>query len=63
VYYITHQDDGRFRHPIDPIVMIFAACGMHALFSRCDGEISPASNQESESSEGEAERWAEDTVG
>ena len=27
VYYLTHQDDGRFRHPIDPVVVIFAACG------------------------------------
>lgn len=34
VYYITHQDDGRFRHPIDPVVVIFAACGVYSLWSK-----------------------------
>lgn len=38
VYYLTHQDDGRFRHPIDPVVIIFAACGLYSLLSkRADG--------------------------
>ena len=37
VYYLTHQDDGRFRHPIDPIVIIFAACGARFLFSKRAG--------------------------
>jgi 4-amino-4-deoxy-L-arabinose transferase-like glycosyltransferase len=62
VYYITHQDDGRFRHPIDPIVMIFAACGLYSLFSRSDVGVQPASNEKYEPREGEAERWAENTV-
>jgi 4-amino-4-deoxy-L-arabinose transferase-like glycosyltransferase len=34
VYYITHQDDGRFRHPIDPIVIIFAACGVYSVWQK-----------------------------
>jgi 4-amino-4-deoxy-L-arabinose transferase-like glycosyltransferase len=38
VYYITHQDDGRFRHPIDPVIIIFAACGVCSLISRGAGD-------------------------
>jgi 4-amino-4-deoxy-L-arabinose transferase-like glycosyltransferase len=34
VYYLTHQDDGRFRHPIDPVVVIFAVCGVCSLLSK-----------------------------
>jgi 4-amino-4-deoxy-L-arabinose transferase-like glycosyltransferase len=62
VYYITHQDDGRFRHPIDPVVIIFAACGLRSLFSRGAGTLKQGPNHEYESGEGESERWAEDTV-
>ena len=39
VYYITHQDDGRFRHPIDPIVIIFAACGVYSLCQKRAGGL------------------------
>jgi 4-amino-4-deoxy-L-arabinose transferase-like glycosyltransferase len=39
VYYLTHQDDGRFRHPIDPVIIIFAACGLYSLFSKRSGEV------------------------
>ena len=48
VYYLTHQDDGRFRHPIDPVVIILAACGACFLFSRISaratGEAIPESS-------------------
>jgi 4-amino-4-deoxy-L-arabinose transferase-like glycosyltransferase len=37
VYYLTHQDDGRFRHPIDPVVIILAACGACFLYFRMAG--------------------------
>jgi 4-amino-4-deoxy-L-arabinose transferase-like glycosyltransferase len=40
VYYLTHQDDGRFRHPIDPVVIIFAACGVYSLLSMRAGGLS-----------------------
>jgi hypothetical protein len=40
VYYLTHQDDGRFRHPIDPVVVIFAACGVCSLLSKRIGDLS-----------------------
>lgn len=40
VYYLTHQDDGRFRHPIDPVVIIFFACGLYSLLSRRGGDPS-----------------------
>jgi 4-amino-4-deoxy-L-arabinose transferase-like glycosyltransferase len=39
VYYITHQDDGRFRHPIDPIIIIFAVCGVCSLWPKLGGEL------------------------
>jgi 4-amino-4-deoxy-L-arabinose transferase-like glycosyltransferase len=39
VYYLTHQDDGRFRHPIDPVVIIFAACGVYALLAKHAGDL------------------------
>lgn len=34
VYYITHQDDGRFRHPIDPVIMVFVAAGVCAVWKK-----------------------------
>lgn len=37
IYYLTHQDDGRFRHPIDPVVIIFAVCGVYSLLSKRAG--------------------------
>jgi 4-amino-4-deoxy-L-arabinose transferase-like glycosyltransferase len=40
VYYLTHQDDGRFRHPIDPVIIIFVACGIRSLFVGRTGEVS-----------------------
>jgi 4-amino-4-deoxy-L-arabinose transferase-like glycosyltransferase len=40
VYYLTHQDDGRFRHPIDPLVIIFAACGLYSLLSKQTADMS-----------------------
>jgi 4-amino-4-deoxy-L-arabinose transferase-like glycosyltransferase len=43
VYYITHADI-RFRHPVDPEVVIFAACGAHALFSGKIKNSTPADN-------------------
>jgi hypothetical protein len=46
VYYITHQDDGRFRHPIDPVVIIFAVCGVFSLLSNRDVDLSPGTNRE-----------------
>jgi 4-amino-4-deoxy-L-arabinose transferase-like glycosyltransferase len=39
VYYLTHQDDGRFRHPIDPVVIIFAACGVYSLLAKRGGVL------------------------
>jgi hypothetical protein len=39
VYYITHQDDGRFRHPIDPVVIIFAVCGLCSLWPKRAGGL------------------------
>ena len=39
VYYLTHQDDGRFRHPIDPVVIIFFACGLCSLLSKAWGRF------------------------
>jgi 4-amino-4-deoxy-L-arabinose transferase-like glycosyltransferase len=30
VYYLTHEDV-RFRHPMDPVVVIFAVCGVFSL--------------------------------
>lgn len=43
VYYITHADI-RFRHPVDPEVVIFAAYGATALFSRRTGKLASADN-------------------
>ena len=40
VYYLTHQDDGRFRHPIDPLVIIFAACGLYSILSKPPADLS-----------------------
>jgi hypothetical protein len=37
VYYLTHEDV-RFRHPIDPEVVIFAVCGVFSLL-RQDAEM------------------------
>jgi len=34
IYYLTHQDDGRFRHPVDPVIVIFAVCGAYSLLSK-----------------------------
>jgi 4-amino-4-deoxy-L-arabinose transferase-like glycosyltransferase len=33
IYYLTHSDMG-FRHPVDPVLAIFAASAAHALFAR-----------------------------
>jgi 4-amino-4-deoxy-L-arabinose transferase-like glycosyltransferase len=41
VYYLTHQDDGRFRHPIDPVVVILAACGACFLYSKFASALGP----------------------
>jgi 4-amino-4-deoxy-L-arabinose transferase-like glycosyltransferase len=41
VYYLTHQDDGRFRHPIDPLVVILAACGACFLYSKFTSSAGP----------------------
>jgi 4-amino-4-deoxy-L-arabinose transferase-like glycosyltransferase len=46
VYYITHQDDGRFRHPIDPVVIIFAVCGVCSLIPKRAGDVGQAAGQE-----------------
>jgi 4-amino-4-deoxy-L-arabinose transferase-like glycosyltransferase len=45
VYYVTHQDDGRFRHPIDPVVIIFAVCGACSLWPKRAGELSQGAAQ------------------
>ena len=45
VYYLTHQDDGRFRHPIDPVVVIFAACGVCSLLSKRVGGMGQGAAQ------------------
>jgi 4-amino-4-deoxy-L-arabinose transferase-like glycosyltransferase len=42
IYYLTHQDDGRFRHPIDPVVIIFVACGLYSLLSKGTDGLSQA---------------------
>lgn len=44
VYYLTHQDDGRFRHPIDPLVIIFFACGLCSLLSKRGGDFRAKGN-------------------
>jgi hypothetical protein len=46
VYYLTHQDDGRFRHPIDPVVIIFAACGACLLVSNLTSRLGWGASQE-----------------
>jgi 4-amino-4-deoxy-L-arabinose transferase-like glycosyltransferase len=46
VYYLTHQDDGRFRHPIDPVVIIFVACGLYSLLSKRGGSSEHRATQE-----------------
>jgi 4-amino-4-deoxy-L-arabinose transferase-like glycosyltransferase len=46
VYYLTHQDDGRFRHPIDPVVIIFFACGLCSLLSKRGGDSERRAPQE-----------------
>jgi len=46
VYYITHQDDGRFRYPIDPVVIIFAVCGVRALLPARPGDTAEAAPSE-----------------
>ncbi len=43
VYYITHADI-RFRHPVDPEVVIFAASGAAALFSRKSEKMAAPDN-------------------
>jgi 4-amino-4-deoxy-L-arabinose transferase-like glycosyltransferase len=43
VYYVTHADI-RFRHPVDPEVVIFAAYGATAFFSGKSGKLAAASN-------------------
>jgi hypothetical protein len=49
VYYLTHQDDGRFRHPIDPVVILFAACGIWSLLPDRAGSPSKGAAQRSSS--------------
>jgi 4-amino-4-deoxy-L-arabinose transferase-like glycosyltransferase len=61
VYYLTHQDDGRFRHPIDPVVIIFAVCGVSALWPARTGELREAAEECSVGRQG-ANRRAEETV-
>ncbi len=46
VYYITHQDDGRFRHPIDPVIIIFAVCGVCSFWSGHAGDPSQGAAEE-----------------
>jgi len=52
VYYLTHQDDGRFRHPIDPVVIIFFACGLCSLLSKRGGDLSLGATPERSIGEG-----------
>ena len=47
VYYLTHEDDGRFRHPVDPVVIIFAACGAYSLWSMRGGKLGQGADEES----------------
>jgi 4-amino-4-deoxy-L-arabinose transferase-like glycosyltransferase len=62
IYYVTHQDDGRFRHPIDPVVIIFSVCGLCSLLSKRAGELSQGAAQECSVGQRGANRCAEDTV-
>jgi hypothetical protein len=43
VYYITHADI-RFRHPVDPEVVVFVAFGVTALFPRKNEKMAIADN-------------------
>jgi hypothetical protein len=43
VYYVTHADI-RFRHPVDPEVVIFAAYGVTALFHPKTEKMAVADN-------------------
>lgn len=52
VYYLTHQDDGRFRHPIDPLVIIFASCGLHSLISKGARRLNHGATREPSVSQG-----------
>ena len=62
VYYLTHQDDGRFRHPIDPVVMIFAACGVYSLFTKRSRGLGQPSAEERAVAPSMANRRAEETL-
>lgn len=62
VYYITHQDDGRFRHPIDPVVIIFAVCGAYSVWPRRAGDLTQGAAQECSVGQGGAHPVAEETA-
>jgi 4-amino-4-deoxy-L-arabinose transferase-like glycosyltransferase len=62
VYYLTHQDDGRFRHPIDPVVIIFAACGAYSLFRKRSGDLGEEAPEERSVGQRGVNRPAGDTV-
>ena len=46
LYYVTHTSL-RYRHPIDPVVLLLAAIGVHGLWRWCAGKISKAPATES----------------
>ncbi len=62
VYYLTHQEDGRFRHPIDPMVMIFAACGLYSLLSKRTADLSRGAAEACSVGQRGTNQCAEDTV-
>ena len=44
LYYVTHTSL-RYRHPIDPVVMLLAAVGVHGSWRWCAGRIRPKSGK------------------
>lgn len=46
LYYVTHTSL-RYRHPIDPVVLLLAAIGVYGLWRWCSGKISKAPVAES----------------
>jgi hypothetical protein len=62
VYYLTHQDDSRFRHPIDPVVVIFAACGVCSLLFKRDGDLTQGATEQCQVAHRGANPCAGDTA-
>jgi 4-amino-4-deoxy-L-arabinose transferase-like glycosyltransferase len=46
LYYVTHTSL-RYRHPIDPVVLLLAAIGVHGLWRSCTRKLSKAPAAES----------------